>query len=225
MAFLLRVELPDVPGSLGTLASALGAAGADIEAIEIVEHRPDGTAVDDVLLELPGGLMPDVLVSACHRLDGVQVVWVSRYAAGASLQMDLETVEAMTQDPARALVSLVEMLPQTFRCDWAMVVRARLDVRSGAARPASGVGAPDVVVATETAPDLPADVGGWFGVGHARRLLEHPELEGTVLASAPLADDVVLVFGRRGGPEILDSEVARVGHLCGLATAIAGRAT
>ncbi|MDQ3591372.1 MAG: amino acid-binding protein, partial [Actinomycetota bacterium] len=38
MAFLLRVELPDVPGSLGTLASALGTTGADIQAIEIVEH-------------------------------------------------------------------------------------------------------------------------------------------------------------------------------------------
>ena len=50
MAFLLRVELPDVPGSLGALATALGTAGADIEAIEIVEHRAGGVAVDDVLL-------------------------------------------------------------------------------------------------------------------------------------------------------------------------------
>jgi len=31
MAFLLRVELPDVPGSLGAVATALGAVGADIE--------------------------------------------------------------------------------------------------------------------------------------------------------------------------------------------------
>jgi len=44
---LLRVELPNVPGSLGRLASAIGAAGGDIEAIEIVEKRYDGTAVDD----------------------------------------------------------------------------------------------------------------------------------------------------------------------------------
>src|SRR5680860_290929 len=45
MAFLLRVELPDVPGSLGVLATALGDAGADIEAIEIIEHRDDGMIV------------------------------------------------------------------------------------------------------------------------------------------------------------------------------------
>ena len=52
---LLRVELPDVPGSLGRVASAIGAAGGDIEAIEIVEKRYDGTAVDDVLLEMVDG--------------------------------------------------------------------------------------------------------------------------------------------------------------------------
>ena len=39
---LLRVELPNVPGSLGRLATAIGAAGGDIESIEIVEKR--GTA-------------------------------------------------------------------------------------------------------------------------------------------------------------------------------------
>ena len=77
MAFLLRVALPDVPGSLGTLASAIGTTGANIEAIEIVEHGPDGTAVDDVLLDLPPGVMPDSVVSACHRLDGVEVLRMS----------------------------------------------------------------------------------------------------------------------------------------------------
>ena len=65
MPFLLRVELPDVPGSLGRVASAIGVAGGDIEAIEIVEKRHDGTAVDDVLLEMHGSSMPDSIVSAC----------------------------------------------------------------------------------------------------------------------------------------------------------------
>jgi len=105
MAFLLRVELPDVPGSLGALATALGSAKADIEAIEIVEHRHDGTAVDDVLLEMAPGMMPDSVVSACSMLDGVHVLWVSRYAAGGNLFLDLEAVEAMTQDPAKAIAT------------------------------------------------------------------------------------------------------------------------
>ena len=37
MPYLMRVELPDVPGSLGRVASAIGEAGGDIEAIEIVD--------------------------------------------------------------------------------------------------------------------------------------------------------------------------------------------
>ena len=209
MAFLLRVELPDVPGSLGAVASALGAAGADIEAIEIVEHGRDGIAVDDVLLQLPPQVMPDALVTACHRLDHVRVLWISRYTAGASLRMDLEAVEEMTERPASALSLLVETMPQTFHCDWAMLVRP------------AGSDAGVVVHATGTAPDLPADVGAWFADSRARRLGEHPAWPGTVLAAAPVRNTDALVFGRRGGPEILDSELARLGHLCALAAAIA----
>ncbi|MGH3500101.1 MAG: ACT domain-containing protein, partial [Nocardioidaceae bacterium] len=73
MSHLLRIELPDTPGSLGTVASSLGLAGANIEAIEIVEHRADGVAVDDVFVELEPGVMPDMLVSAVQRLEGAQV--------------------------------------------------------------------------------------------------------------------------------------------------------
>src|SRR5690606_15945026 len=122
MAFLMRVELPDVPGSLGALATALGEAGADIEAIEIVEHRSDGFAVDDVLLELPQTVMPDALVTACHSLDGVHVHWISRYTAGANLSMDLEAVEAFTDEPDLAIERLVEVIPATFRTDWALAI-------------------------------------------------------------------------------------------------------
>src|SRR5918997_5320502 len=96
MPFLLRVELPDVPGSLGRLATAIGEAGGDIEAIEIVEKRHDGTAVDDVFLEMVDGTMPDAIVSACVELPGVEVLWINRYAAGGNVFLDLEAVEDLT---------------------------------------------------------------------------------------------------------------------------------
>ena len=76
MPYLLRVELPDVPGSLGRVATAIGMAGGDIEAIEIVEKR-DGTAVDDVLLETAPGAMPPTRTSGA-----------STRAAGISLATD-----------------------------------------------------------------------------------------------------------------------------------------
>src|SRR5215218_9914914 len=126
MPFLLRVELPDVPGSLGRVATAIGMAGGDIEAIEIVEKRhADGTAVDDVLLETAPNAMPDSIVSACNSLDGVKVLWISRYAAGGNLFLDLEMVESMTQDPVKAVERLVDGLPTVFRVDWG--VHLRLD--------------------------------------------------------------------------------------------------
>ena len=40
-----------------------------------------------------------------------------------------------------------------------------------------------------------------------------------MLAAAPVGDAVV-VLGRRGGPDVLESELARFGHLCALAATI-----
>ena len=102
MSYLLRVALPDVPGSLGRLASAIGAAGGNIDAIEIVEHDGDGRVIDDVFLNSEAGVMPDTIVSACTSLNGVEVLWISRYAAGTNLTRDLEVVEAMTSRPETA---------------------------------------------------------------------------------------------------------------------------
>lgn len=213
MPYLLRVELPDVPGSLGRVASAIGEAGGDIEAIEIVEHRPEGTAVDDVLLETAPGVMPDSIISACSQLEGVRVLWISRYAAGGNLFLDLEAVETLTQNPATAYDELVDLLPITFRADWGLRVR----------RTSSG---PKVLHSTSAAPDLIGDDPGWFPLEHAARLELPPEwehlAEGTLLAGAPLRDgDEVVLFGRRGGPEVLDSELARLQHLAALAVTIA----
>jgi hypothetical protein len=205
--YLLRVELPDVPGSLGRVATAIGEAGGDIEAIEIVEHRRDGTAVDDVLLETAPGVMPDSIVSACNVLDGVQVLWVSRYGAGGNLFLDLEAVETLTQQPNAALDQLVELMPLTFRADWA----ARVQLTDGGVK---------VMHSTSAAPDIGDAQAGWFPIGKAVRL-EVPEEWGSVVAAAKVeSENEMVVFGRRGGPEVLDSELARLHHLTALAVSI-----
>jgi hypothetical protein len=196
--YLLRVVLPDIPGSLGRLATAIGEAGGDIEAIEIVEKGHDGFAVDDVLLETHS--MPDSIVSACNQIEGVRVVWISRYAAGGNLFLDLEAVEDLTEAPDEALDRLVDVLPQTFRADWAVRVH-----RSS-----------HTLRATESAPeDLP-----FCEIERPMRL----EVEGdedSLYAGARIDGNEIVVIGRRGGPEFLDSELARLGHLVALATSIA----
>lgn len=211
MAFLLRVELPDVPGSLGAMATALGSAGADIEAIEIVEHRPDGTAVDDVLLELPPTVMPETLITACHKIPGVRVQWISRYNAGASLSMDLEAVETFAAEPERAIEHLVSTVPSTFRTDWAIALH-RVD------------GTPAVMFKTATAPELTADADAWLGIRAARVLDPVDAWSNTVLAGthakARGGESFVVVAGRHGGPEFLASELARLGHMVALAASV-----
>ena len=202
MSFLLRVELPDVPGSLGRLATRIGEAGGDIEAIEIAEQRDD-VAVDDVLLELVPGTMPDTIVSACHATPGVRVLWISRYAAGGQLFLDLEAVEELTANPKQAINRLVDLLPVTFRADWA----ARVHRSDG------------ILHATDAAPaDLP-----FVEVVRSQRA-QRAEIDGddnNVYAAVDLSDGEVVLLGRRGGPEFLDSELARVGHLAALAVGIA----
>lgn len=200
MPFLLRVELPDIPGSLGRVATAIGMAGGDIEAIEIVEKRPDGVAVDDVLLEVTPGTMPDSIVSACNSLDGVNVVWVSRYPAGGNLVLDLEAVEELTANPGEAFDRLVDLLPATFRADWgARVHRAK-----------------GIVYGTSAAPDEFE-----FVEIEGPTRLEIPGDDVTLMAAARLDGNDIIVIGRRGGPDFVDSEIARLGHLCGLAVTIA----
>jgi hypothetical protein len=198
MPFLMRVELPDVPGSLGRVAGAIGEAGGDIEAIEIVEKR-DGFAVDDVLLEMAPGTMPDSVVSACSVLDGVSVLWINRYAAGGNLFLDLEVVEALTEDPSTARDRLIDMLPIAFRVDWAARIRPDGDGMR-------------VVTATDAAPSE-------FHLDAIDVPTRLPGDEVYVECAAPFGEDLVLM-GRRGGPEFLDSELARLEHLLGLAITI-----
>ncbi|WP_372733778.1 ACT domain-containing protein [Nocardioides sp.] len=201
MPFLLRVELPDVPGSLGRLASAIGAAGGDIEMIEIVEkHHETSTAVDDVLLDIHDGTMPDSVVSACNALDGVKVLWISRYAAGGNLFLDLEAVEELTAEPSAALDRIVEVLPATFRADWAV----RVHRSRGTGHRTDG--------APEDLPFIELDAASQF------------EVDGddvNLYAGARIDGNEIIVIGRRGGPAFVASELARLGHLVSLAASLA----
>ena len=119
--FLMRVTLPDRPGSLGAVATAMGQVGGDINAVEIVE-KGDGFVVDDFIVDLPPNQLPETMVSACQSLAGVRVEWISRYPEGGGLQSDLEALERMAADPVHAAETLVSLCPVVFRSHWSLLI-------------------------------------------------------------------------------------------------------
>jgi len=213
VSYLIRVVLPDRPGSLGALATALGEAQADIVSLDVVEHRADGFAIDDILVDLPLGRMADALVSAAQAVPGVRVQFLRRYAGAGDLHRDLDLVDAMTARPLRAEKTLTELAPGVFRADWAVLVE-------GDAEPYA------VAHASASAPDCMGLRLPWLPLAGTMRL---PDADSwapsswrdAALAAAPIGGSSrALLLARSGGPDILDSELARLRHLAGLAETI-----
>ena len=204
--FLLRVALPDRPGSLGAVATALGTAGADIQAVEIVE-KYEGFAVDDFMVEVPHGTLPDAMITSCTNLEGVEVLWFSHYPEGWGLHADVAVLDDMTESPERADQILTEAAPVVFRVNWAAQIdqsSGRILARTGMAPavdalPLRALGSLDQARATE----LPDEwLPGW------------PEL---LVAMAPFKQGTSLLLARKGGPPFIKSELARLRHLAALA--------
>ena len=76
--YQLKISLPDRPGSLGTIASAIGAAGCDIRSLSVLESV-DGIGYDDILVAVPG-TDPTDLVEVLSSIGGVTVVSIEPVA-------------------------------------------------------------------------------------------------------------------------------------------------
>ena len=177
-SYLLRIELEDRPGSLGSLAVAIGSAGADILSLDVVERGP-GYAVDDLVVELPAGSMPDTLISAAEALQGVRVDAIRPYTGLLEAHRELELIDhvAAGADRDAQLRVLVDEAPRVLRVGWCTVVR--LD-GSGPHRVAGSPGAPETQAAQT--PWLPlaaaTALDGGHGVAHApgAHAIEHVSL-------------------------------------------------
>ncbi|HEX5335020.1 MAG TPA: amino acid-binding protein [Propionicimonas sp.] len=201
----MRVVLPDRPGSLGAVATAMGTVGADINAVEIVE-KYEGYAIDDFMLEMPVGAAPDSLITACTSVQGVEVVWLSHYPEAWGLQSDVDVLNTMTEQPDDAEAILTREAPQVFRVTWAMLI----DRVEGT-----------VLAQTDLAPELDAAGVAALGALDEVRESELPDewFSGwgeTLIAVAPFRSNASIVLARRGGPEFLKSELARLRHLTAL---------
>ena len=214
VSFLIRVLLPDSPGTLGAVATALGTVGADILSVDVVE-RGTGVAVDDLVVELPSGRLPDALITAAESVEGVEVDAVRPYAGVLDTHRELELVEEIAARPKTGLDILAEGVPRIVRAGWAMVVE---HAETGAVRLASSSAAPETPIT-----DLP-----WLPLERATVLDSEeawiPETWkelGTELAATPLGKPgKALLVARPGGPNFRAAEVARLAHLAGIVAVV-----
>jgi ACT domain-containing protein len=73
--FKLQISLPDRPGSLGAVASAIGFAGGDIRSL-VVLRSENGHGVDEMTLAIPGTDPTDVL-NVLSDIGGVEVISIN----------------------------------------------------------------------------------------------------------------------------------------------------
>ncbi len=214
MSFLIRVQLPDRPGALGAGATALGEVGVDILSLDVVERR-SGIAIDDLVVELPSGRLPDVLITAAESVEGVEVDAVRPWAGALDTHRELELVEEIAADPAHGLQTFTDGVPKIIRAGWALVLSA-------------AGGRPRRVTASFAAPETIAADLPWWPLRRATILdgedpwVPPPWQElGTELAATPLGGaERALLVGRPGGPMFRAAEVARLEHLAGIVAVV-----
>ncbi|QXQ15894.1 amino acid-binding protein [Skermania piniformis] len=214
MSFLLRVQLPDRPGSLGTLAVALGSVGADILSLDVVE-RGLGYAVDDIVVDVDHGALPDTLLSAAEAIPGVTVDSIRPYAGVLDTHRELELIDQVATSPDDRLQALVDGVPRVLRVGWSIVA-------------ATGPHGAYRVVGSPSAPETHAGDVPWMPLEKPVVLDEEAEWVpplwrdmDTKLAAAPLGSTgKALLLGRPGGPEFRPSEVARLGYLAGIIASV-----
>lgn len=215
-SYLLRVQIADTPGSLGSLAVALGTVGADILSLDVVE-RGAGYAIDDLVVDLPAGAMPDMLITAAERLNGLYVDSIRPHTGLLEAHRELELIDhvAAAAGKRKRLQVLVDETPTVLRVGWCTVAQL---TESG----------PERVVGSPGAPETQAAATPWLPINHATALDATADWVpqvwrdmDTTLAAAPLDDErTAVVLGRPGGPDFRPSEVARLGYLAGIITTI-----
>ena len=213
MSYLLRLVMPDRPGILGAVATALGTAGIDIVSLDVLE-RGTGVAVDDVVVDLPADRLPDSLITVAQSVPGRArgVAAALRRPAGhpprAGAARRAGARRGNPPDPALATKLLAAELPRVFHSGWAVVLDC-------------GPGGWSVRSASEAAPSFDGVELPWMPLTGAQLLPSDDEWlperwreMAIEMMAAPYGGDAcAVVVGRSGGPAFRRSELLRLVHL------------
>ena len=213
---VVRVWLPDRPGALGLVASRIGALGADIVGVDVLE-RSEHVAVDEFAVIISSMELVKLLVREIEEVDGASVEQWERVDRFPDPRLDaLETVERVFDaDGATELwCRLVDRVHTEFGAGWAVVLRGtEVVAEMGEDVPdasvldalAAGTGASPAVAAGDAGPEdlavAPLPTNGAMLLigrdGHPFRRRERHQL----LALARIADRAAGLLDRETGAE------------------------
>jgi hypothetical protein len=215
VSYLLRLVVPDRPGALGAVATALGRAGVDIVSVDVLE-RTGGVAVDDIVVDVPLGRVPDSLITAARSVPGVEVESLRPFAGALDTHRELDLLESLARaDESTAVKLLAAELPRVFHSGWSVVLEAtgdswQLTAASEAAPTFDGVELPWMPLRAPTL--LPSD-DDWLPERWREMAIE-------MMAAPYGGPGCAVVLGRSGGPAYRRSELLRLAHLAGIAATV-----
>jgi hypothetical protein len=224
VSYLLRLVVPDRPGILGAVATALGTAGVDIVSVDVLE-RGGGLAVDDIVVDLPADRLPDSLITAARAVPGVEVESLRPYAGPLDTHRELELLESLARAGEGTSVKLLAAeLPRVFHSGWAAVLEA-----TGEASDAGVAAGVEVLAASDAAPTFDGLTLPWLPLAAPRLLPSEEEwlperwreMAIEMMAVPYGSPRTAVLLGRSGGPAYRRSELLRLAHLTGIAATVA----
>jgi ACT domain len=222
VSYLLRLVVPDKPGILGAVATALGTAGIDIVSLDVLE-RGNGVAVDDVVVDLPAGRLPDSLITAAQAVPGVSVESLRPFAGPLDTHRELELLDELARAAEGTSAKLLAAeLPRVFHAGWAVVLSA-VETHEADGQPW------EVAAASDAAPTFDGLTLPWMPLAGPRLLPSEDEwlperwreMAIEMMVSPYGGPGCAVVLGRSGGPAFRRSELLRLAHLTGIATTVA----
>lgn len=201
--FVIRLWLPDRPGTLGRVAAAIGRAGGDVIGIEILE-RGAGMAIDEVTVLIDEASAIDSVITELATVDGVAVEDVHAVEPGRPEHgvLALDVVSSVVSVVGRSprLAALCRGLADLLEADWVAVV-------DDAER--------TVVVKEGQVPDPAWLIAFLAGTNHLPSDADHTPSD---VVWAPLARTQLVVAAERTGRAFRARErqqVERIGRIVG----------
>jgi hypothetical protein len=213
MLFDLRITIPDRPGALGAVATALSHGKANIVTLDVVEHG-DGVAVDHLCVDAPGGLI-DALKRVALEVPEATIEAVRPVEAFRDTLAPIELAAALASAEGDALRVFVREAPGALWTTWCLAYR---DAGDGVEIIASSACSPQIPVLS--APWLPLrratrlDSGDWMPPAWRMGRFTYE------VAGAPLpGTNLGVLVARRHGPRFRPSETRALGLLADVAAA------